>query len=77
MLQVLSEVVRTEKLLRLVAFTKFVRMVQMLCPGIPIRRIGEFVATEAAQVSRSWRSRVRVERSLNASKRSAGPGMPS
>jgi hypothetical protein len=57
MLQVLSEVVCAEELLGLVAFTKFMHMIQMLGSGFPIWRVGEFFTAISANVCHSWTSR--------------------
>lgn len=54
MLQVLSEMVGAEELLRLIAFTKFVRVVQMGNTVIPVLwLIREFFPAVAAYVYRS------------------------
>ena len=74
-LQMLSKMICTEKLLGLIAFAKFVRVVQMLCSSVPVRRIEKLLATESAQVGCGWTGRIRVERSLNASERSTRPRM--
>lgn len=69
----LSEMVRAEELLGLIAFAKFVCVVQMFCSSIPIRGVGKFFTAKSTQVGRGWTGRIRVECSLNASKRSTRP----
>lgn len=49
-LQMLTEVVGSEELLRLVAFPKLVDMVQVLGAYVPLWRIREFFSTIAADV---------------------------
>jgi hypothetical protein len=73
----LSEVICTEKLLCLVTLAKLVRVIQMLCPGIPVRGIRELFATEATLVGCSWEGWIGVECSLHARQRRAWPGMSS
>ena len=71
MLKVLSEMVGTEELLGLVAFTKFMHVVQMLGSCFPVRRVGKLVTTVPANVCGSGASRRRMESCMNASKRCA------
>ena len=54
MLQMLAEMVRTEKLLCIVAFAKFVHSGQVLKTTVPVRLrvVGEFFAAVAADVMR-------------------------
>jgi hypothetical protein len=73
----LSEVICTEKLLCLVTLAKFVRVVQMLCPGIPVRGIRELFATEATQIGCSWAGWIGVKCSVHSRQRRARPGMSS
>jgi len=73
--QMLSEVIGTEELLGLVAFPEFVSNIQVLRTGLPVGRIGEFVATIAADiVSRTagWRC---VKGGMHAREGGARPGM--
>jgi hypothetical protein len=50
MFQVLSKVIGTEELLGLVAFAKFVHLIQVLRASFPIRGIGEFLTAITAHV---------------------------
>lgn len=50
MLQMLSEVIGTEELLGLIAFAKFVHVIEMLRPGIPVGGIGELFTAIPAHV---------------------------
>jgi hypothetical protein len=50
--QMLSEVIGAEELLGLIAFPEFVPDIQVLRTSIPVRRIGEFVATIATDIVR-------------------------
>ena len=51
-LQMLSEVISAKELLCLIAFAELVRMVQMLCPSVPIGRVRKLLATESTNVGR-------------------------
>jgi len=48
--QMLAEVISAEELLRLVAFAKFVNVVEMFGACLPAGRVGEFFATVTADV---------------------------
>jgi len=48
--QMLAEVIGAEELLRLVAFAKFVNVVEMFGACLPAGRVGEFFATVTADV---------------------------
>lgn len=74
-LQMLSEVICAEELLGLVALAELVRMVQMLCSGVPVGGVRKLLATESAYVGGGWTSRGRVKCSLYASERSTRPGV--
>jgi hypothetical protein len=74
-LQVLSEMIRSEELLRLVAFAKLVRVVEMLVSFIPVGRIGELLSTIPANISDSGVDAGRVEGGVRAFERSTRPGM--
>lgn len=71
----LTEMVCAKELFGLVALAKLMRVIQVLCSGIPVRWVRKFFAAEPTQVGRCWTSRVGVERSLNTSKCSTRPGM--
>jgi hypothetical protein len=77
MLQMLSKVIGAEKLLGLIALSKFVHVIQMLAAGVPIGRQWEFFTAISANIGHarmSWRG---VESGLDACKRSARPRMTS
>lgn len=74
-LQVLSEMVCTEEFLCLVAFTKFVHMVQMLRSCVPICGIRKLFATVATNVCCRCTRRGWVKSSADASERRARPRM--
>jgi hypothetical protein len=74
--QVLPEVIRSEELLGLVTFAEFVFLIKMLRTDIPLRRVGEFVATEATNIG-PVRIQRGVEGCLHPSKRCTRPGVPS
>lgn len=75
-LQVLSEMVSPEELLRLVALAKFVHMVEMLGPQIPLWWVGEFLATVSTHIM-SAASRRGVKGGLDTSKSSTRPTVTS
>lgn len=53
-LEMLTEVIRAEKLLRLVAFAEFVLLTRVLASLRPVRwTVGEFGAAETAHVCRA------------------------
>ena len=72
-LEVLAEMIRAEKLLRLVALAEFVHVVQVLGAKVPLRRVGELVAAVAADVGAVDAGL--VEGCLGAGEGSAGPGV--
>ena len=76
MFQMLAEVIRTEELLCLVTLSKLVHMVEMFRAKLPSRRVGELLATVAADIS-AVAGHGRMECCLWASERSAGPRMTS
>lgn len=67
MLKVLSEMVGTEELLGLVAFTKFMHVIQVLRSCFPVRGVGKFLTAVPANVCGSGASRRGVESCMNAS----------
>jgi hypothetical protein len=75
-LEVLAEVVGAEEFLSLVAFSKLVHMVEVFRALFPARRIGEFVATIAADVC-TITGHGRVEGGFWACKRSTRPRVTS
>lgn len=75
-LEMLVEVIGAEKLLRLVALTKFVYVVEVLRAELPSRGVGKFFATVAADVC-TVAGHGRVEGCLWAGERSTRPGMTS
>ena len=77
MLQVLSEMICTEELFRLVALAKLMGVIKMLCSRIPVRRVGKLFAAEATKVGCSWSGVIGMKRSVDASERSARPRMSS
>ena len=68
-LQVLSEMVCAEKLLGLVAFSKFVHVIQMFGSRFPIRRVGKFFTAIPTDVCGSRASGRGVESCVNTSER--------
>jgi len=72
-LEVLAEMIRAEKLLRLVAFAELVHVVQVLGAEVPLRRIGELVAAVAADICAIDAGL--VEGCSRAGEGSAGPGV--
>jgi len=76
MLEMLAEVVRAEELLRLVALSKLVHMVEVFRAKLPTRRVSELLATVATDVS-TVAGHGRVECCLWAGECSARPGMTS
>lgn len=73
-LEVLAEVIGAEELLGLVAFAKFVNMVEMLGACFPARRVGELFTTVPTDV-RTVASHGGVEGGFRPGERGAGPGM--
>jgi hypothetical protein len=72
-LQVLSEVVGAEELLRLVALAKLVHVSQMLKARLPVGRRGKLLAAVAARVRGGRLVRRRVEGRLEVRQRRARP----
>jgi hypothetical protein len=72
MLQMLTEMIGSEELLRLIAFSKFVNMVQVLGANVPLRGIWEFFSTITTNVCAAGRRR-RMESGFYASKGRTGP----
>lgn len=66
--EMLSEVVRAEELLGLVAFAKFVIPANVVASLRPVSRISKLCATKAADVCQSVVVGRRVEYALNAVK---------
>jgi hypothetical protein len=75
MLQMLPKMVGAEELLRLVALSEFVYVVQVLGADIPLWWIGELLATVATEIGASRRLRG-VESGLYACENRATPTMP-
>lgn len=73
-LQVLPEVISPEEFLRLVAFAKFVHVVEVLGAHIPLRRVRELLSTIAANVVPATSSRA-VKCCFHASKSGARPAV--
>lgn len=72
MLQMLAEVICSEKLFRLVALAELVNVVEMLGTNVPARWIGEFLPTISASVGVVGGGG-RVKRGLWAGQRSTRP----
>lgn len=73
-LEVLTEVIGAEELLGLVAFAKFVNMVEMLSARFPARWVGELFTAVATNV-RAVASHGGVKGGFWPGERGAGPGM--
>jgi len=65
MLEVLSEVICAEKLLRLVALCKLVNYADVIPSYVPLRRIRKLFATISAQIGVSAVGVILVESGLN------------
>lgn len=76
-LQVLSEMVRPEKFLGLIAFSKLVHVIQMLGPGVPIRRQWEFFTAIPADVGHARMGRRWMKGGVDARERRTRPRMTS
>lgn len=74
MLEMLAKVVGAEELLRLVALSKFVHLIKMLCSNIPLWWIGKLFAAIAAEIS-ATRRLGGMESGLSACKNSTAPAM--
>lgn len=73
-LEVLTEVIGAEELLGLVAFAKFVNMIEMLSASFPARWVGELFTAVATNV-RAVASHGGVKGGFWPGERGAGPGM--
>jgi len=76
-LQVLTEMICSEKLLDLVTLAKFMLLAQMLCPDIPVRWIRIFLAAVPANIEDGWVSVRLMKGGRNIPKRGTRPRMRS
>jgi hypothetical protein len=74
-LQVLSKMVGTEELLGLVALAKFVHVIQVLGPSVPIRWIRKLFTAISTDVGCSRMGRRCMIGCMYSCQRSAGPRM--
>jgi hypothetical protein len=76
-LEMLSKVISTEKLLGLVALAEFVHLTEMLGPKLPIRGCRKLVTTVAADIGRRWVNGRRMECRFDPNERGARPRVAS